>query len=38
VIFPGITEAVEAGNFSLAEEWVGKTARGILVAGDILKT
>ena len=38
VTFPGITEAVMAGNFSVAEEWVGKTTRGILVAGDILKT
>ena len=38
VTFPSVTEAVEAGNFSLAEEWVTKTAAGIRVAGDILKT
>lgn len=38
VTFPAITEAVEAGNFTLAREWVGKTARAIEVAGEILKT
>lgn len=36
--FPGITEAVEAGNFTLAAEWVGKTSLGIRRAADILKT
>ncbi|KAF2190675.1 N-acetylated-alpha-linked acidic dipeptidase-like protein 2 [Zopfia rhizophila CBS 207.26] len=36
--FPGITESVTAGNFTLAQEWVGKTARAILVAAAILKT
>jgi N-acetylated-alpha-linked acidic dipeptidase len=36
--FPGITEAVEAGNQGLAMEWVGKTAQGILRAAAILKT
>lgn len=36
VTFPGITEAVEAKNFTLAEEWVGKTNEGILVAAGIL--
>ena len=38
VTFPGITEAVQGGNAELAQEWVGKTANGILVAADILKT
>ncbi|SPO06042.1 related to glutamate carboxypeptidase II [Cephalotrichum gorgonifer] len=41
VTFPGITEGVqyaENGNFELAQEWVGKTARGIVVAANILKT
>lgn len=36
--FPGITEAVEAGNFARAAEWVGKTSLGIRRAADILKT
>lgn len=36
--FPGITEAVEAGNFELAAEWVGRTSLGIRRAADILKT
>jgi N-acetylated-alpha-linked acidic dipeptidase len=38
VTFPGITEAVEAGNFTLAEEWVKKTTAAIRVAGNIIKT
>ncbi|KAK5167006.1 uncharacterized protein LTR77_007735 [Saxophila tyrrhenica] len=38
VTFPGITESVEAGNFTLAEDWVGRTSRAIRVAGNILKT
>ncbi|KAK3064725.1 hypothetical protein LTS18_004547 [Coniosporium uncinatum] len=38
VTYPGITEAVQAGNITLAEEWVGKTARGIVVAAGILST
>ena len=38
VTFPGITEAVDAGNFTLAEEWVKKTAAAIRVAGNIIKT
>ncbi|KXS97321.1 hypothetical protein AC578_10738 [Pseudocercospora eumusae] len=38
VTFPAVTEAVEAGNFSLAGEWVAKTAKAIEVAGDVLKT
>ena len=38
VTFPGITEAVEAGNFTLAEEWFKKTASAIRVAGNISKT
>jgi N-acetylated-alpha-linked acidic dipeptidase len=38
VTFPGITEAVEAGNYTLAEEWVKKTAAAIRVAGNIIKT
>jgi N-acetylated-alpha-linked acidic dipeptidase len=36
VTFPGITEATLAGNFSVAEEWVGKTSAGILAAADLL--
>lgn len=35
--FPGITEAVEAGNFSRAAEWVGRTSLGIRRAADVLK-
>lgn len=38
VTFPGITEAVDAGNYTLAEEWVKKTAAAIRVAGNIIKT
>lgn len=37
VTFPGITEAVTAGNFTLAEEYVKKTAKAILAAAEILK-
>ncbi|KAI1335935.1 glutamate carboxypeptidase II [Xylariaceae sp. FL0016] len=36
--FPGITEAVEAGNLTLAAEFVKRTADAILVATDIIKT
>lgn len=36
--FPGITEAVEAGNFTLAAEWVVKTSLGIQRAAGILQT
>ncbi|KAL8991432.1 MAG: hypothetical protein Q9177_000144 [Variospora cf. flavescens] len=36
--FPGITEAVEAGNFSRAAEWVVRTSLGIRRAADILKS
>ncbi|EON63151.1 hypothetical protein W97_02378 [Coniosporium apollinis CBS 100218] len=38
VTYPGITEALQAGNVTLAAEWVTKTANGILVAANILKT
>lgn len=41
VTFPGITEGVQYakdGNFEVAQEWVAKTARGIVVAASILKT
>ena len=38
VTFPGVTEAVTSGNFTLAAEWVGKTADGINAAADILKS
>ena len=41
VTFPGITEGVQYakdGDFEVAQEWVAKTARGIVVAGSILKT
>ncbi|KAI0854307.1 glutamate carboxypeptidase [Daldinia vernicosa] len=36
--FPGITEALTAGNISLAAQFVQKTAKAILVATDIIKT
>jgi len=36
VTFPGVTEAVEARNFTLAKEWVWKTADGILEAAGVL--
>ncbi|KAI0841928.1 glutamate carboxypeptidase [Hypoxylon sp. FL0890] len=36
--YPGITEAVEAGNASLAARFVQKTADAILVAANIIKT
>ncbi|KAF4978622.1 hypothetical protein FZEAL_5025 [Fusarium zealandicum] len=41
VTFPGITEGVQYakdGDFSVAQDWVSKTARGIVVAANILKT
>lgn len=41
VTFPGITEGIqyaEEGNFEVAQEWVSRTARGIVVAANILKT
>jgi N-acetylated-alpha-linked acidic dipeptidase len=36
VTFPGITEQVVSGDLELAQEWVGKTSRGILAAAGIL--
>lgn len=38
VTFPGIHEGVQYANASVAQEWVGRTARGILRAADIVKT
>jgi len=38
VTFPGVTEAVEAGDFELAQTWVEKTSKAVLVAANILKT
>ncbi|KAJ3456577.1 hypothetical protein MRS44_016600 [Fusarium solani] len=41
VTFPGITEGVQYakdGDYSVAQDWVSKTARGIVVAANILKT
>ncbi|KAF4776822.1 PA domain-containing protein [Colletotrichum scovillei] len=40
VLFPGITEGIQygKGNLTVAEEWVSKTARGILRAANIIKT
>ncbi|KAI0176137.1 glutamate carboxypeptidase [Hypoxylon sp. FL1284] len=35
--YPGITEALEAGNTTLAAEYVKKTADAILAAADIIK-
>ncbi|KAH8663080.1 N-acetylated-alpha-linked acidic dipeptidase-like protein 2 [Tricladium varicosporioides] len=37
VTFPGVTEAVLAGNFTLAKEFVGETAKAILTAANILR-
>lgn len=37
VTFPGVTEAVTAGNFTQAAEFVKKTAKAILAASEILK-
>ncbi|KAK7421438.1 hypothetical protein QQX98_002136 [Neonectria punicea] len=40
VTFPGVTEGIqyaESGNFSVAQQWVGRTSRGIVVAANILK-
>ncbi|KAI4929382.1 uncharacterized protein J4E92_005046 [Alternaria infectoria] len=36
VTYPGVTEAVAAGNLTLAGEFVGKTAKAILAAAAIL--
>ncbi|KAJ8121024.1 hypothetical protein ONZ43_g2424 [Nemania bipapillata] len=36
--FPGITEAVVAGDFALAAEYVKRTADAILIAANIVKT
>jgi len=38
VTFPGVTEAVMYGNETRAVDWVGRTARGILRASEIIKT
>ncbi|MAD85857.1 MAG: hypothetical protein CL912_23075 [Deltaproteobacteria bacterium] len=38
VTYAGITEAVEAGDFDVARDWVGRTARGIERASEIIKT
>ncbi|KAF1940486.1 N-acetylated-alpha-linked acidic dipeptidase 2 [Clathrospora elynae] len=38
VTFPGITEAVAAGNLTLAREFVSRTAKAVLAAADILNT
>ncbi|KAF2848827.1 N-acetylated-alpha-linked acidic dipeptidase-like protein 2 [Plenodomus tracheiphilus IPT5] len=39
VTFPGITESITFDeDEELAQEWVGKTAKAILVAADVLKT
>ena len=37
VTYPGVTEAVVAGNCTLARSFVERTTRAILVAADILK-
>ena len=36
VVWPGVWEAVEAGNLTLAAEWVGKSSRGVLAAAAVL--
>lgn len=38
VTFPGVSEGVQYGNLTIAQQWVSKTARGILRAAEILKT
>jgi N-acetylated-alpha-linked acidic dipeptidase len=38
VMFPGVTESVAAGNFTLASEFNDRTAKAILAAADILKS
>jgi len=40
VTFPGITEGVQYandGDFAVAQEWVGRTAKGIVAAAEILR-
>jgi hypothetical protein len=37
VTFAGITEGVQYDRLDDAEEWVGKTAKAILRAAEILK-
>ncbi|KAL8351524.1 hypothetical protein RB601_000491 [Gaeumannomyces tritici] len=36
--YPGVTEGVQYGNLSIAQEWVSKTAKGIQAAANIIKT
>jgi len=36
VTFAGVSEGLQYGNFEVAREWVGRTARGILRAAEIL--
>ncbi|EMD65732.1 hypothetical protein COCSADRAFT_170206 [Bipolaris sorokiniana ND90Pr] len=36
VTFPGITEAVSVGNFTLANEYLGRTIKAVLAAASIL--
>ncbi|EUC29530.1 hypothetical protein COCCADRAFT_57482, partial [Bipolaris zeicola 26-R-13] len=36
VTFPGITEAVSVGNFTLANEYLGRTVKAVLAAANIL--
>ena len=38
VTYPGITEGILYDNLDIAQEWVSKTARGIVRAADIIKT
>ncbi|KAK4184987.1 putative glutamate carboxypeptidase 2 [Podospora australis] len=38
ITFPGVSEGVQYGNLTIAQEWVSKTAKGILRAAEILKT
>lgn len=37
VTFPGITEGVQYGNIATANEWVSRTAKGILAAAAVLQ-
>jgi len=38
ITFPGISEGVQYGQFERAQEWVGRTAKGILRAAEIIRS
>lgn len=37
VTFPGVTEGVQYNEYPRAQEWVSRTAKGVLAAAEILK-